>query len=68
MILKAEFPASVWLIPVIPRSQMRFQKLPGMGRGNLNNGFGRADGDDLAAPVPAFGAEVDDPIGGADEV
>ena len=30
--------------------------------------FGRAGGDDLAAAVAALGAEVDDPVGGLDDV
>ena len=30
--------------------------------------FGRAGGDDLAAAVAAFGAHVDDPVGGFDDV
>src|SRR3989344_6965184 len=32
------------------------------------NLFGRAFGDDSAAPLPSFGAEVDDPVGGFDDV
>ena len=30
--------------------------------------FGRAGGDDLAALIAAFGAEIDEPVGGLDDV
>ena len=35
---------------------------------HLDHVLGRAGGDDLAAAVAAFGAEVDDPVGGLDDV
>ncbi len=39
-----------------------------MGFFNLGDLFGGSGGDDLAAGVAAFGAEVDDVVGGFDDV
>ena len=44
------------LLEILPRVALRVG-------GDL---LGRADGDDVAAGVAAFGAEVDDPVGGLD--
>ena len=40
----------------------------GVGRGVGGDLFGGPGGDDMAAGVAAFGTEVDDPIGGLDDV
>ena len=32
------------------------------------NVFGRSDSDDLAAAIAAFGADIDDPVGGFDHI
>ena len=40
----------------------------GVGGFRLGDGFGGADRDDVAAFVAAFGAHVDDPVGGLDDV
>ena len=42
--------------------------MAGVGRGVGGDLFGGSGGDDLAAGVTAFGAEVDDPVGGLDYV
>src|SRR6185436_7436217 len=42
------------------------QRLPGMRSWVLHDAIRRSHGDGLAAGVAAFGAEVDDPVGGAD--
>ena len=44
------------------------QGLAGVGREVLTHIVGRADGDDFATGVAAFGAEVDEPVAGADDV
>src|SRR3569833_1029601 len=40
----------------------------GVGAFGVRDVFGSSFGDDTAAGVSAFGAEVDDPVGGADDV
>src|SRR6478735_12755618 len=47
--------------------QHRLQELPGVAPLHLDHILGRALGDDLAAAVAAFGAEVDQPVGGLDD-
>ena len=47
--------------------QHGFQILPGIAALFLHHVFGRADGDDLAAAVAAFGAKIEDPVGGLDD-
>ena len=47
--------------------QHRLQKLPGVAARRLHDILRRALGDDLAAAIAAFGAEVDDPVGGLDD-
>ena len=42
--------------------------MAGVGGGVGGDFFGGAGGDDLAAGVAAFGAEVDDVVGGLDDV
>ncbi len=42
--------------------------MAGVGLGVGGDFFGGADGDDLAAADAAFGAHVDDPVGGLDDV
>ena len=44
--------------------QNLFQKMPGVGSRVSGNLFRGAGADYLAAFVAAFGAEVDDPVGG----
>src|SRR5882757_11467904 len=44
--------------------QYRRQKLPRVAPGRLDDIFRRTPGDDFAAAVAAFGAEVDHPVGG----
>ena len=51
--------------PVAAR-QHRLQKRPGIALLLAHDVLGRARGDDFAAGVAAFGAEVDDPVGGLD--
>src|SRR4051812_42101479 len=46
----------------------RLQGLSGIGFFDAGNFFGRSDCDDLAAAGAAFGAEVDDVVGGFDDV
>src|SRR5436190_21546521 len=48
--------------------QQRPQILPGVARRVGGDVFGRYDCDDLAAAGSAFGAHVDDPVGGLDDV
>ena len=48
-----------------PRQQL-FQIPPGVALLHLGHVLGRAFGDDAAAAVAAFGAEVQDPVGGLD--
>ena len=48
--------------------QQRLEVVPGIGPRHLHHVLGRAGGDDLAALVAAFGAEVDDPVGGLDDL
>src|SRR5579872_3594917 len=47
--------------------QHRLQELPGIRTPLAHDVFGRAGGDDFAAAIAAFGAEVDDPVGGLDD-
>ena len=42
--------------------------MPGIGPRLLHHLFGRADGHDLAALVAALGTQVDDPVGGLDDL
>ena len=44
------------------------EPVAGVGGGVGGDLFGGADGDDLAAAGAAFGAHVDDPVGGLDDV
>ena len=44
----------------------RLEELPGIARRVARDIFRRAGRNDLAAAVAAFGAEIDDPIGGLD--
>ena len=44
------------------------QRRAGVAALALRHVGGRADADDLAAGIAAFGAEIDDPIGGADHI
>src|SRR5215470_5812144 len=46
--------------------QHRLQKRPGIAHGSTRDVVRRAGGNDLAAAIAAFGAEVDDPVGGLD--
>ena len=46
----------------------RREVLPGVARRRLRDVLGRALGDDAAAAGAALGAEVDDPVGGLDDV
>src|SRR3546814_5434892 len=48
--------------------EQRRQILPGEAALFLHHLLRRARGDDFAALDPAFGAEVDDPVGGLDDV
>src|SRR5436305_15276816 len=48
--------------------EMRFEEAPGVGGGRAHDLFGRAGGDELAAEVAAFGAEVYDVVGGLDDI
>ena len=53
-------------MPLAAARQHRLEKLPGIAPLLAHDVFRRAGGDDLAAAVAAFGAEVDDPVGGLD--
>ena len=44
------------------------QGLPGVGCGVRSHVFGRSFGHDEAARITAFGAQVDEPVAGADHV
>src|SRR5947209_8217264 len=44
--------------------EVRFEEAPGVRGGRPHDLFGRAGGDDVAAQVAAFGAEVNDVVGG----
>jgi hypothetical protein len=48
--------------------QNRLEELPRITALLAHDVFGRAGGDDFAAAVAAFGAEVDDPVGGLDHI
>ena len=50
------------------RLQHPCEPLAGVGVEIGGDFFGSAFGDDLAAAFAAFGAEVDDPVGGLDDV
>src|SRR5882672_10640032 len=55
-------------LPRLPRlRQHRRQELPRIAPWRLDDILGRAPGDDFAAAVAAFGAEVDHPVGGLDD-
>jgi hypothetical protein len=49
-----------------PALQHLLEIVPGVALGRGGDLLGRADGHDLAAGVSAFGAEIDDPVGGLD--
>ena len=49
-------------------AQNRRQELRGVAPFHLHDILGRARGDDFAAAVAAFGAEIDHPIGGLDDL
>src|SRR5689334_21263438 len=49
-------------------SEVCLEKLAGVGLFAGGDLFGGAGGDDMAAGVAAFGAEVDDMVGGFDDV
>ena len=51
-----------------PARQQGLQELPRIAALDAHHGFGAALGDDLAAAVAAFGAEVQDPVGRLDDV
>ena len=44
------------------------EEAAGVGFGDGDNVFGTAFGDDATATVAAFGAKIDDPVGGFDDV
>src|ERR1700754_1453478 len=48
--------------------EVRFEEAAGVGGGGAHYVFGGAGGDEGAAFVAAFGAEVDDVVGGLDYV
>src|SRR5690606_19066265 len=48
--------------------QQRAQEAAGVGGGDADNLLRRAGGNDAAAAVAALGAEIDDPVGGLDDV
>src|SRR2546421_6265795 len=48
--------------------EVRFEEAPGVGGGRAHDLFGGAGGDDVTAEVAAFGAEVNDVVGGLDYV
>ena len=48
--------------------EQRLDELAGVARRDLRDLLGRAGRDDLAAGRAALGAEVDDPVGGLDDV
>src|SRR5947209_9259766 len=54
------------LRPPGPPRQRRGEKPPGITPLLARHRFRRAGGDDLAAAVAAFRAEIDDPVGGLD--
>lgn len=47
---------------------MRFQEAIGVGLGDFNQFLGGALGDDLTAAMAALGAQVDDVVGGFDDI
>ena len=51
-----------------PDFQNRFERFSGVGFGRAGDGFGRTGGDDPPAFVAGFRSEVDDPVGGLDDV
>src|SRR5262245_29810521 len=51
-----------------PPLQQLLQELAGIRPLLLDDLFGRAFGDDLASAVTAFGPEIDDPVGGLDDL
>src|SRR6185437_15701700 len=48
--------------------EVRLEVLAGVALGDEGDILGRAGGDDLAAAVAAFWAEIDDPVGGLDDL
>src|ERR1041385_5141815 len=53
---------------LVGQREHRLEELAGGGALDLRDLLGGALGDDLAAGVAAFGAEVDDPVGALDDV
>src|SRR5262245_46751956 len=53
---------------LFPSPQHRLEELPGITALLAHQVLRRPCGDDLAAAVAAFGAEVDDPVGGLDHL
>lgn len=51
-----------------PKLEQFFQKIAGGGNFLLRHSFGSAIGDELAACQTAFGAKIDDPIGGFHQI
>lgn len=68
--------ATSWCLGVVRGSgvvavgagEVRFEEAAGVGVGGGHYVFGRAGGDEGAAFVAAFGAEVDDVVGGFDDI
>ena len=52
----------------MPALQDALEVLASIRLGLARHVFGRAFGDDFTAGIAAFGAEVDDPVGGLDDV
>ena len=55
-------------VVAVGAGEVRFEEAAGVGVGRAHYLFGGAGGDELAAGVAAFGAEVDDVVGGLDYV
>ncbi len=49
-------------------TQNRAQRLTGVGMAAIGHFFGSAAGDHLAAAAAAVGAQIDDPVGGLDDI
>src|SRR6185369_433553 len=61
-------PASRRLALAAPVAERAREKTPGMRCSVADDLFRRAGGDDLAAAVPTFRTQIDDPVGGLDDV